>query len=425
MSYAVETKKRKFDRILEALTDGAASPVRSSLNSQNNTSTTSLSQDTASDSSKRRRIASTSKTTVTTSSTTTLIGHYLPSSRTAFLQRLETFRHVTQWHIPSTEPINAAAWAKRGWICVDTDTVSCGACKERLHIDLSVDNDVLQSEENDTEEDRDVTGADDSFAVATDVYDSMVRRYQDLIVTAHAENCLWRRRGCDSSIQRIEGLLNTNSALAGLRTRYDSIMTRPEEVPEVLPLPAASAMDPQELGQFRFSSGDQPNINALRLAICGWERKSEDVIECRHCFRSLGLWLYRGDSPAVENLDSVEDHLEYCPWRSAEAQDTERTVGTSQESEQEPKKERVSGWMLVYQAVVKDNVKRRNSTPSAATAAANPGLGSESETASVSQTSAPLTPEQREKRMRDLLRRIKEIKKPFNVKGLLKRKGRG
>ncbi|EXJ93170.1 hypothetical protein A1O3_01727 [Capronia epimyces CBS 606.96] len=421
MSYAVETKKRKFDRILEALTDRAPSPARSSLNSRHNASSTSLSQDAASDSSKRRRIAPSSSTTLPTASTTALAGHYLPSSRTAFLQRLETFRHVTQWHVPSTDPINAAAWAKRGWICVDTDTVYCGACKERLHIDLNVDNNMLQSEDKEGDDDRDVTGADDSFAVATDVYNNVVRRYQDLIVTAHAEGCLWRKRGCDSSIQRIEGLLNTHLALSGLKTRYDSIMARAEEVPEVAPLPATAVTESQDLEQFRFGDEEKPNINALRMAVCGWERKTEDVIECRHCFRSLGLWLYRGDSPAIENLDSVEDHLEYCPWRSADAQDTERVVGTREGHEPglELKKERVSGWMLVYQAVVKDNVKRRSSTPAAAKS------GADSESGSGSGRGESMLPEQREKKMRELLRRIKEIKKPFNVKALLRRKDKG
>ena len=34
-----------------------------------------------------------------------------------------------------------------------------------------------------------------------------------------------------------------------------------------------------------------------------------------------------------------------------------------------------------------------------------------------------MSPEQREKRMRDLVKRIKEIRRPFNVKALLKKKG--
>ncbi|KIW14523.1 hypothetical protein PV08_07307 [Exophiala spinifera] len=416
MSYAVETKKRKFDRILEALSDGATSPSRSSLNTRNNTSTTTLTQDSASDSSKRRRVAPTSKVIVTSSSTTSLSGHYLPSSRSAFLQRLETFRHVTQWHIPSSERINAAAWAKRGWTCVDTDTVYCGACKERVHVDLEVDAD--SSEAKDHEDGEDGTAQDDSFAFGSEVYEGLVKRYQEMIVTAHAESCPWHRRGCDATIQRIEGLLNTKMALSGLQTRYDSLMSRADEIPEHVSLPVENLEDAHILEDFRFTESEKPHCDALKLALCGWERKGDDIIECHHCFRSLGLWLYRGESPAMDRLDAVEDHLEYCPWRSAEAQHTEVVVGGRENTDNpEPKTRHLAGWALVFQAMLKDHNKKRGSRSVGSTFTSEVEL-------STAGSEVSSTPAQREKKMRDLLRRIKEIKKPFNVKSLLRRKDR-
>ena len=422
MSYAIETKKRKFDRILEDLvnrpTSSAGSPPRTAVPARNNASTTLLSHDTASDLSKRRRITPTSTPASSISCTTSdLSGHYLPSSRPAFLQRLETFRHVTRWHIPSTSPINAAAWAKRGWICVETDTVACGACKERFHVDLSVDDALLRSngeelpESGTTSTDR---SEEDDFDMSTEVYDSIVKRYENMILTAHTESCLWRKRGSDASIQRIEGLLNTNSTLSGLRSRYDSLMTRSDEIPQVESLPSSTLVEPEELQQFQANTEEKTNINALTLAICGWERKSEDVLECHHCYRSLGLWLYRGETPAIEKLEAIESHLEYCPWRSAEAQDTEIQMSHDTTTDRDvSRKGRVSGWVLVYQVITKNNKQRRPRPPSSV---ARSDLGS-SAGSNVSQTS-----EQRERKMRDLLRRIKEIKKPFNVKGLLRRK---
>lgn len=416
MSYAIETKKRKFDRTLEALTNAAAnSPSRTSLNSRNNPSTTSLTADDASDGSKRRRIAPTTRPTLATSaSTTSLVGHYLPTSRPAFLERLETYRHVTQWHVPSTDPINAAAWAKRGWICVDTDTVSCGSCRERVHIDLSLDSELLKPGEKETGDE------EDDFEMAAEVYRGIVKRYQEKIILAHSESCLWRKRGSDSSIQRVEGLLNTNTALSALRTRYESLMTRADEIPDVAPLPSNESTDERELRSFRVEPSDEEiNINALRLAVCGWHRKSDDVIECRHCFRSLGLWLYRGATPTIEQLDGVDNHLEYCPWRSAEAQDTEIALPRQkQDQESASSKERVSGWMLVYLAIVRDQTRKRahESTVTSVLSETDASTGSGGSDA---------TPEQREKKMRDLLNRIKEIKKPFNVKALLRRKEKG
>lgn len=291
----------------------------------------------------------------------------------------------------------------------------CGACKERLHVDLDMD--VLQGDKNEEEGTPAEEEEEDSFAFTSDVHDNMVKRYQDLIVTAHAESCLWRKRGCDSSIQRIEGLLNTTTAIAGLRTRYDSIVTRPEELPEVASLPESVFEGTGALEQFRFGDNEKPNLNALKLAVCGWDRKCEDVIECHHCFRSLGLWLYRGETPAMERLDAVENHLEYCPWRSAAAQDTEVVIGGQKSDDgSAPKSQRVPGWALVFQAVLKDNSKRKGQRPTTSTST------TESEVVSSESHSEPLTPEQREKKMRDLLRRIKEIKKPFNVKSLLRRK---
>lgn len=416
MSYAIETKKRKFDRTLEALTNAAAnSPSRTSLNSRNNPSTTSLTADDASDGSKRRRIAPTTRPTLATNaSTTSLVGHYLPTSRPAFLERLETYRHVTQWHVPSTDPINAAAWAKRGWICVDTDTVSCGSCTERVHIDLSLDRELLEPGEKETGDE------EDDFEMAAEVYRGIVKRYQEKIILAHSESCLWRKRGSDSSIQRVEGLLNTNTALSALRTRYESLMTRADEIPDVAPLPSNEFADERELRSFRVEPSDEEiNINALRLAVCGWHRKSDDVIECRHCFRSLGLWLYRGATPTIEQLDGVDNHLEYCPWRSAEAQDTEIALPKQkQDQESASSKERVSGWMLVYLAIVRDQTRKRahESTVTSVLSETDASTGSGGSDA---------TPEQREKKMRDLLNRIKEIKKPFNVKALLRRKEKG
>lgn len=412
MSYAIESKKRKFERILESLTDGAASQSRTSLNTRNNGSTISLVDEATSEASKRRRITPTSVLIATkTASTTSLTGHYLPSSRQAFLERLETFRQVTQWHVPSTEPINASAWVKRGWVCVDTDTVFCGSCKQRLWIDL----DAKTRDAPEDSEDPNIKTEDDAeqYEITNAVYDALVKRYQEMILTAHAESCPWRKRGCDASIQRVEGLLNTNNAIAGVKSRYESMSVQSEDVPDVIELPSAQATE-QELDRFDFETSEKPLRNVLRLAVCGWQRKVDDVIECRHCFRSLGLWLYRGDEPTMDRLDAVESHLEYCPWRSPDAQDTEISVSMQEEDRTVQRKGKVSGYILVCQAIAKDNVKKRSSVIT------DRGLSSAGGSSQV--PSESMTPEQREKKKVDLLRRIKELKKPFKFKSMLKRK---
>lgn len=368
---------------------------------------------------------------------------------------------MTAWHVPSTESsINAAGWAKRGWVCVrnegEGDVVGCGVCKGRVTIDLEArtheakgevgntseekDNAVGEEEavagngdggeamlDEDGEVDGDADGSgdadeEDMDELQREIYDALVKRYAEMVVTGHEEGCPWRRRGCDASIQRVEGLLNTKGAVMGLKERYESIVMASGGVEEVPRVEVSEEMVKlEELEGLRFDDGEAEgravNVDVLKLGMCGWQRKCVDVVECKNCFRSLGLWLYRGEEPTVARLDAVESHLEYCPWRSAEAQDSEIVVTSrSTDGETTQTKTKMPGWALVYQAVVKMNAKRASSS--------RPGTGvstMSTEDGSLMESNAQ-TPEQREKRTRDLMRRIKELRKPFNMKSLLRRK---
>lgn len=417
MSYALETKKRKFDRILESLTEGSSqsrvTPESRLVSTSNNNG--SLSSRTGSlDSSKRRRV---SPTFNRASSHSSLLNHYLPSSRDAFLERLETYRHVTKWHIPSTSLANAAEWAKRGWICVGTDTVSCGACSERVTVDLNTDKASDREKDAGDTADQDTTGLEQDEEerdnLAIQFQEALVKRYQQMMTSAHSAACSWRKRGCDVSIQRIEGLLTTSTAMSSLRLRYISMIDKGDSCPAVSDLPAYDVLPAPSMKDFAGLDLTDLQIDALKLAICGWQYKEEDVVECRHCFRSLGLWLYRGEHPTVENLDAIESHLEYCPWRSPGAQDTELMIHPESGSNA-GKKLRLPGWALVYHSVKKQTIKKQGRHDS--------NLIRTSQDAGDGTFREELSPEQREKRMSDLMRRIKEIKKPFNVKSLLRKK---
>ena len=287
---------------------------------------------------------------------------------------------------------------------MDTDTVFCGSCKERLYIELDLDNDrVLKRNEREKQ-----ANQEDDYTAATKVWDALVQHNLGMIVTAHSESCPWRKRGCDSSVQRIEGLLNMTNAISGLKTRYTSMISPIAEPPLV---ETFSDTHEAQLQKLSLDDDSTVNVDVLRLAVCGWQKKDTDVLECKHCFRSLGLWLYGGDVAAMEKLDAVESHLEYCPWRSPEAQDTELPVKIDDGSES--KKEKIPGWALVIMAIAKSNVKRKD-TSTGDTEVAPPS-------AFTSPQPVALSPEQRDKKMKDLMKRIKDLKKPFNVKALLKR----
>src|SRR5947207_6918650 len=139
--YAIETKKRKFDRILDSIQDHSASQPGSNIAPRNidNATMSVVANAEPTTVVKKLRLSSgigSSRNSSTTSLASQKTTNYLPTSRQAFLDRLQTFRPITKWHIASNEPISAAAWAKRGWRCVDTDTVYCGACEERLVVKL-------------------------------------------------------------------------------------------------------------------------------------------------------------------------------------------------------------------------------------------------------------------------------------------------
>ena len=76
----------------------------------------------------------------------------------------------------------------------------------------------------------------------------------------------------------------------------------------------------------------------LPLAVCGWSwaeaGQAPDVLTCRRCRRSLGLWNFAGAAPAASAaaagdgpsgargpLDPLQEHWWYCPVRMAAAGD--------------------------------------------------------------------------------------------------------
>lgn len=395
--YAIETKKRKFDRILETIKDHAnPQPQPPTTPPCDGASSITL----AENSSMKKRRVNLSNMSSKNSSATSLpkTANYLPASREAFLERLETFGPISRWHVPSTEDISAVAWAKRGWWCIGTDMVACKACNEQLLVKLDEEEEaaVLESSKQDDE------GEDDFDNAATLRHQLMVEKYSDLIITGHAFSCPWRNRGCDASIQRISGLFNTTHTVQTVKARYDSLSKF--DVPTVHISSEDFSHPLEALAEFRFSTSEpeQPDQDTLRLAICGWQASPDrqDVAECRACFRSLGLWMYRGESPIVEKLDAVESHLEYCPWRSSDAQRTEIDLGG--------KKMMVPAWVLVG-GTIKNSVHR-------------PLLGANAMAETQQEIPKELAGKERETKVKELLRRVKDLKKPFNVRALLRKK---
>jgi hypothetical protein len=163
MSYALESKKRKFNRVLDSLSkpltgDGSSKNAKDPLMAARE-------RIAASSSSKRVRVGDSvldgvsSKSTISrilrvSSSSPNVRPNFVPWDRDRFLERLETFRPVTRWS-PKPAPINEVEWAKRGWSCTDYMRVTCvGGCGSSVVVKLPDEVDDFEELDSEKVQDR-------------------------------------------------------------------------------------------------------------------------------------------------------------------------------------------------------------------------------------------------------------------------------
>lgn len=125
-----------------------------------------------------------------TSATPRQPANYQPYSQEQFLARLKTFANVKKW-TNKPDPLSEVEWAKRGWSCESWNTVACkGGCEKRLVVRLRPKRKDKDDKELDMSED-----------LTADIDKALVQKYQELVVEAHHEDCLWRRRGCQGKFE--------------------------------------------------------------------------------------------------------------------------------------------------------------------------------------------------------------------------------
>lgn len=186
MPYALSTTKRKFNKILDSISN-ASNPSLSSIDNQH----TAVKKP-------RLRQAPLESNENSNSSGPTMTEddhkppNFAPWDRTQFLQRLETFRHVDKW-MGKPEKVNEVQWARRGWSCVGKERVGCvGGCGKEAVIQLEEDGTVDRDRVADLSAD-----AEDQGLWREGAQDELVMKYAEIITTGHEVNCLWRRRGYD------------------------------------------------------------------------------------------------------------------------------------------------------------------------------------------------------------------------------------
>ncbi|KAE8374990.1 C3HC zinc finger-like-domain-containing protein [Aspergillus bertholletiae] len=391
MSYAVETKKRKFHRVLESLTkpstiESSTKPTPAATTAKATTTPTNerISADLATKKARltdrqdgtdllsvRKTVLSVARSRSRDSSVSSSRPSYVPWDRERFLERLETFRRVDRWS-PKPSAINEFEWAKRGWVCTDVSRVACvGGCGGSVVVKLPDELDELDGYDSEKVQER------------KEVRAKLVEEYASLLVNGHGENCPWRNKGCDATIHRL-ALSNPDAAISGLRTRYLNIAKMADQLPshEVIQTPGpfdletiikilpddfetiekhteiAAPQTPQSVDGNQLTSVESLptrefsiNRTAFALAFFGWDSVADGaagLAGCGACFRRLGLWMYKpkdnGDMSVYDVLDVATEHMEYCPWVNGKAQS-----GTGKPSEKSA--ELRSGWELLAQAL--------------------------------------------------------------------------
>ncbi|KAF7530432.1 hypothetical protein G7054_g9595 [Neopestalotiopsis clavispora] len=258
---------------------------------------------------------------------------YCPGDREQLIRRLGTFQELTQW-TPKPDRINEIEWAKRGWVCKSKETVQCTLCHKELVVKLNK---------------KEADGRETPVLGGSELEQALVTRFSELVVDAHQDDCLWRKRGCDDSLLRLQ-ITSAQAALPALRQRYDELCSRPAflpyafniRLPESMSLETIKSQLPQkfftEPPPASTTNSKETNDVALALALAGWGGLTNPKIgpvpnsaACSTCQRRLGLWMFKSKEvdpetnqiivPApMDHLDPIREHRFFCPWRNPEAQ---------------------------------------------------------------------------------------------------------
>ncbi|KAK5729979.1 hypothetical protein LTR17_011496 [Elasticomyces elasticus] len=335
MPEAIATTKRKFYKALESLNstsstrplEPATKRVRRSLSTSTST-----------------RVSSVKKVPESNGETSRKPPNYSPWSHETFLARLKTFSSVSLWH-PKPEAISEVEWARRGWVCVDVNTVACkGGCEKRVMVSLLFDKTDDDAKGSNTG--ADVEDSDDESMKE----DALVARYRSLLVDGHSTVCPWHKAGCKDDIYHLQ-VVRPSIWQPELKKRYQSLRKLDPVIRDVnvttIPHESANSLPPERL------LADVPNDlldeadstskgapRALDVALHGWRGSQDsgnDLLHCDACFQRVGLWMYQpgyqqsrassdDDDDSMATLDLLELHRDHCPWRNPGTQKASGTL---------------------------------------------------------------------------------------------------
>lgn len=250
---------------------------------------------------------------------------YAPWSREKLLQRLSTYT-IKNWDIPSSSQVSALECSKYGWeaLNLDQDTnvrnrIQCVCCHMMLHLNVGSDVEVAKA---------------------------MAQRYHEMLVGHHRESCPWKHSWCKSSLYSVP--LVRSQVKESIYNRYSSLVRVQDRLSQVN-LVFDPPVDRKSIEGSSILEAGICDYKAFILAIMGWRLESDSIgpkgfvlMSCEMCFRRLVC----GDQ---QEIDIVDEHFDYCPYR--------RTDGTDEKEQ--------AGWFRVYEALrlTKDSDSIRSDHP--------------------------------------------------------------
>ncbi|KAH9836441.1 Rsm1-like [Teratosphaeria destructans] len=336
---AIATTKRKFYRALDNITNPPATPITAHGEHLAKRARRSISGSSSSiiwRESRTKTANTANRTSKAGTSPPKPIPNFSPWSHETFIDRLRSFSRVSLWH-PKPEAVGEVPWAKRGWVCVDVNTVACkGGCERRVVVSLDPPERAHVGEDGQDEDEVD----DDST-----YEDALVERYRQLIVDGHAEACLWRKAGCKDDIYHMQ-VVRPSIWQPELSKRYRSLQQIDKSIKDVkvqtLPRDTSAITTArliEELpanvlaGLGEEDAALSARTKAFDIALHGWHGAAEsgnDLLRCEACFQRIGLWMYQpGYRPGRASEDDAEEdmiinllemHRDHCPWRNPDTQ---------------------------------------------------------------------------------------------------------
>jgi hypothetical protein len=180
-------------------------------------------------------------------------------------------------------------------------------------------------------------------------------------------------------------LNHPGTTIRHLRERYNELCTRKETLPYMMNMRTPPGFDLDQVLSylppdfFACSSAQQientPQLDvnkvAFLMALFGWQGHIHSQlgvqlgsVSCQACFRVLGLWLFKSKEvndageevtgAAMDRLDVVKEHRDYCPWQNAASQNGQRASIISSTG-------RLAGWETILRILKNDHHLRTSS----------------------------------------------------------------